>query len=206
MNTVGQILKEARLKKKISVANLAKTTKIKKEFIILIENNAWDKLPEFPVVSGFVKNLSVSLNIPVNSTNAVLRRDYPPKKLFINPKPDVDSKFRWSPKLTFVVGITAIFLVVVMYLSFEYMKFVRPPELSILMPKENEIVLQSKVKISGKTTTDSVVTVNNQPVLLDQDGNFETEIDILKETKELIFKAVSRSGKVTEIIRKIKVE
>jgi cytoskeletal protein RodZ len=206
MNTVGQILKEARVKKNISLVKLENLTKIKKEFILLLEKNDWDNLPEFPVVSGFVKNISNALGISTANANAILRRDYPPKRLAINPKPDVEGKFSWSPKLTFAIGI-GIFLVLVLgYLGIEYTKFIKPPELIIDKPVENEQVLQTKVKIEGKTTTDAILTVNNQPIILDQDGKFVTEIEITKDTKELKFISISRSGKKTEIVRKITIE
>jgi len=131
MVTVGEILKEARLKKKLSLSNLEKETKIKKEFIDLIENNLWDKLPDYPVVSGFIKNIAVFLDVPAETANAILRRDYLPKKLYINPKPDIESKFYWSPKLTFITGISLLTLLVLGYLGFEYIKFIKPPKLEI---------------------------------------------------------------------------
>jgi len=206
MNTIGQILKEARVKKNISLIKLENLTKIKREFILKLEKDDWDNLPEFPVVSGFVKNLANALGISSNNANAILRRDYPPKKLTINPKPDVGGKFSWSPKLTFAVGIGILLVFVLGYLGIEYVKFIKPPELIIDKPVENEQILKNKVKIEGKTTTDAILTVNNQPIIFDQDGKFITEIEITKDTKELKFISISRSGKKTEIIRKITVE
>ncbi|MDO8340971.1 MAG: helix-turn-helix domain-containing protein [Candidatus Woesebacteria bacterium] len=206
MKTVGQILKEARLKKKTSLLKLENLTKIKREFIVLIEKNDWDKLPDFPIVSGFVKNLAVTLDVNLQNANAVLRRDYPPKKLYINPKPDIGSKFTWSPKLTFLVGIGVLILMVLGYLGFEYLKFKSPPTLEITAPTENQIVLSGNVLVKGKTATDVKITVNNQPIIVDQDGNFVGEIEITKETKDLKFVATSRSGKVTQISRNIKVD
>lgn len=206
MNNVGQILKEARLKKGISLIKLENITKIKREFIIKIEESDWDNLPEFPVISGFVKNIANALDLPTNNINAVLRRDYPPKKLTINPTPDVGSKFSWSPKLTFIVGVGILIIIVLSYLGFEYAKFIKPPELEINSPKNNEIITNMKVKVSGKTTTDVGLTINNQPIILDQEGNFTTEIQITKNTKELKFVATSRSGKVTEKNISINVE
>lgn len=206
MNTVGQILKDARIKKGISLSRLEYLTKIKRDFILKIEKGDWDKLPEFPVVSGFVKNLGSALDLSVDNINAMLRRDYPPKKLTINPKPDVQSKFTWSPKLTFAVGVGILIISVLCYLGFEYSKFTRPPEIEITGPKSNEIVLNKKVKVSGKTTTDVSLTVNNQPITLNQDGEFVSELEVTKETHELKFVATSRSGKVTEKSVSITVE
>lgn len=206
MNTVGQILKEARIKKGISLIKLENLTKIKREFILKIEKEEWGNLPEFPVVSGFVKNLAHALDLSVDNVNAVLRRDYPPKKLNINPKPDIVDKFVWSPKLTFAIGIGTLMLLILGYLGFEYFKFIKPPELEIYAPKNGEIVFDEKIKVAGKTTTDVSLTINNQPIILDQEGKFTTELLITKDTKSLVFKAVSRSGKTTEITQNISVE
>lgn len=206
MNTVGQILKEARLKKGISLIKLENLTKIKRDFISKIEKEDWNNLPEFPVVSGFVKNLGSALDLSVNNINAILRRDYPPKKLTINPKPDVQNKFTWSPKLTFAVGVGILIMSVLGYLGFEYSKFTRPPEIEIISPKNQEVFVENKIKVSGKTTTDVSLTVNNQPITLDQDGGFSVELEITKDTKELKFKAISRSGKITEKSVNITVE
>ena len=206
MNTIGQILKEARVKKNISLLKLENLTKIKRDFILKVEKNDWDNLPEFPVVSGFVKNLANALGISSDMANAILKRDYLPKKLAINPKPDIGGKFVWSPKLTFAIGIGILLVLVLGYLGIEYTKFIKSPELIIINPVENQQILQRKVKIEGKTTTDAILTVNNQPIILDQDGKFVTEIEVTKDTKELTFVAISRSGKKTDKLVKIIVE
>lgn len=206
MNTVGQILKDARLKKNLTLSKLENLTKIKRDFILKIESGDWDNLPDFPVVSGFVKNLAGALDLSIDNVSATLRRDYPPKKLRINPKPDVQNKFFWSPKLTFIVAIGILIILVLGYLGIEYRKFIKPPELIINNPKNQEVIIENKVKVSGKTTTDVSLTVNNQLITLDQDGGFLLEIEITKDTKELKFIATSRSGKITEKVVQIKVE
>jgi len=206
MTTIGQILKSARISKNISLAEIEKETKIKSSFIKLIESNSWDELPAFPVVSGFVKNLAIYLDISPESANAFLRRDYPPKKIAVTPKPDMENKLTWSPKLTFAIGIAALLVVVLGYLGYEYIKFIRPPELEIVSPYNNQVVISSSVIVSGKTTTDVMLTVNNQPVIVDQNGNFVTEIKVDKDTSSLKFVAVSRSGKTTEKVVDISVE
>ena len=89
MKTVGQIIKDARLKKRFSLKRVEDLTKIKVGFIELIEKEKWANLPPFPTVLGFVKSLATTLDLDQSFVVAVLRRDYPPRKLSINPKPDV---------------------------------------------------------------------------------------------------------------------
>lgn len=206
MKSIGDYLKEARIRKKYSKVKVEAETKIKKEFIEAIEDENWELLPEFPVVVGFVKSIAQILGLNQNQVLAFLRRDYPPKKVNINPKPDLMSKFSWSPKLTFFAVIIFILLSVFTYLGYQYFNFIRPPNLQVISPKEGQIVTTNEVKVLGKTTSEAVVKVNNQPVLVDEDGNFSTTIDIFAGTEEIEVKAISRSGKETVIIRKIKPE
>jgi cytoskeletal protein RodZ len=203
MKTIGDYLKEARIRKKYSKEKLEKETKIKKDFIDAIEKEEWTKLPEPTVVTGFVRSIANTLGLNPNQILAFLRRDYPPKKTSINPKPELKSKFSWSPKLTFITAILAVLLIISAYLSFQYVNFVRPPVLYVDTPKEGEIVKTRNLTISGRTSPQAVIKVNNQPVLVDEDGNFLDTIEIYEKTTEIEIKAVSRSGKETVIIRKI---
>jgi cytoskeletal protein RodZ len=206
MNTIGQIIKIARVKKKLSFKKLEEITKIKASFIESIENEKWNNLPAFPTVSGFVKSISAPLGINEKMATAILKRDYPPKKLNINPKPNIPARFTWSPKLTFAVGTAAIVLIVLGYLGFQYLRFISPPGLTVDSPKENQIVSGNSVTVFGSTDPDVKITVNDQPVLVDQDGKFSVDIGITQSTKEIDIMAVSRSGKERTISRKITVQ
>lgn len=206
MKTIGELLREKRLSKKLSLRKVEEDTKIKSSFIGLIEGNSWKDLPEYAILLGFIKSLSKYLELEESKTVAVFKRDYDlSTKQEINPKPDVDKKLLWSPRLAFWIGTGLVFCILFLYLFIQYRKFVKPPKLEVFFPKENQNV-ESTVKVAGKADIDSVVTINNQPVFLSPEGEFETEIEITKDTLELIVKAVSRSGKETVISRKIKAD
>jgi len=206
MKTIGEYLKEARVKKRFSQEKIAKETKIKEDFISSIEKENWESLPEFPIVVGFVKGIAKFLKVDERQAVALLRRDYPPKVLPVNPKPDVSRTFTWTPRLTFILGITIVALVILGYLGFQYSNFIRPPKLFVERPLEGEVVKEEKLTVFGRTDPDVTVKVNNQPVLVEDDGTFETEIEIFEGTEEIVIKAVSRSGKETTVQRKIKPE
>lgn len=206
MKTIGVVLKEARKKKKISLADLEKRTKIKKLFIKLIEEEKWNELPEYATVQGFVKNIGKDLYLEEEKVAALFRRDYPPKDLSINPKPDVSEGFRWSPKTSFIVGIVAITLVVGGYLGFQYRRFIRPPKIEISSPVDGQEVEDFFVEIKGSTDQDVVITANNQPILVDEDGYFSGVLEVGKDAFEIKIVATSRSGKETTIHRDIVVK
>jgi cytoskeletal protein RodZ len=203
MNTIGKIIKDARVKKKLSFKKLEEATKIRASFIESIEKESWNLLPTFTTVLGFVKSISAALNIDEHMAIAVLKRDYPPQKLNINPKPDSFSRFSWSPRLTFAVGVAAVILIVLGYVGFQYAKFISPPDLTVESPKENQIVTGSSVLVFGSTDSDVKITVNNQPVLVDADGKFSVSLGVTGTTKEIDIIAMSRSGKINEVKRSI---
>jgi cytoskeletal protein RodZ len=206
MKTIGQILKDARVAKQYSIPHVEGMTKIKSGFIDSIEKEKWDALPSFPTVLGFVKSLAGALEVDQRMASAVLKRDYPPKKLKIVPKPDLRSKFFWSPKLTFAVGVSAVLLILLGYLGFQYVHFVSPPSLSVDSPKENQVINGSSVTVFGSTESDAKITVDDQPVLVSDDGKFSVSLDVSPETQEVDIIASSRSGKQTEIRRKIRIQ
>lgn len=199
-------MKNARVDKKYSFAHLEGLTKIRRSFIEAIEEENWSALPPFPTVLGFVKSIAGALEIDEKATVAVLKRDYIPKKLSISPKPDVTSKFVWSPKITFAVGVIVVLVVMFGYLGFQYYRFVSPPNLKVESPRQSQEIKGNSVLVFGTTDADSKITVNNQPVLVDDNGKFSVSIDIVPETKQIVIKAISRSGKETTVSRTIKIQ
>jgi cytoskeletal protein RodZ len=206
MKTVGQLLKDAREKKRYSVARLERITKIRKDYIRAIEKESWDDLPERPVVAGFVNSITQNLDVDQNKAAALFRRDYPPKQLRVNPKQDQVNKFVWSPRLTFLLGIFVVVLTILGYLAFQYLTFIRPPRLEVSTPFENQVVKENSIRVSGNTDPEASIVVNNQPVIVGEGGDFVTEIEIFKGTSEIVIMAKSRSGKETVIRRKIEPE
>ncbi len=206
MKTIGQILGNARTNKKYSYQKLEKITKIKSSFIVAIEDENWQTLPGFATVLGFVKSISSALDIDEKMAVAILKRDYPPKKISINPNPDISSKPSWNPKLTFKLGVGLVVLIILGYLTFQYVKFISPPRVEVVSPIEGQLVDGDFVLVFGSTETDVKITVDNQPVLIDKDGKFSTNIEISPNTTKIIIRAISRSGKETVIERKIEVQ
>ncbi len=203
MKTIGRLIKEARIKKKYSLKKIEAATKIKGGFISSIEKENWSSLPDFTVVSGFVKNIASFLKMDEATALAVLRRDYPPRPVSINPKPDIGREFIWGPRLTFLAGILAAAILILGYLGFQYLRFISPPALAVYEPKEGQVVSQRELEVSGKTDMDATIKVNNQPTIVDQDGNFTATIEVSEKTNEIDVVAKSRSGKETIVKRKI---
>ena len=118
----------------------------------------------------------------------------------------MEKKFSINPKITFITGIALVIISTIIYLSVQYAKYINPPELSLIEPSEGQTVYERKLTVLGKTEKDATVIVNNQPVLVDEEGNFALQINIVSDTKEIVVIAKSRAGKETVIRRNINPE
>jgi len=205
MRAFGTVLKEERERHNLSLNQLEKETKIKKSYLLALENQTWDKLPEYPIVVGFVRLISSQLGVKQNNLVALLRRDYPPTNLVkkVSPPREVFLK-GVTPKVWGVMVAVLFLLIGAAYLVFQYVDYNRNPKLVLTTPVEGTTVKPgTKINIEGQTDEDASVFFNNQAMYLDRGGVFKTEY-IVVETIELSVTAVSRAGKKTEIRREVK--
>jgi len=208
MNTIGNIISKARQEKNISVLSLSQKTKIKEEFIKNLENEKWDQLPDYAVICGFVKNISDELSLNREQTMAFLRRDYPPslKSKSVAPKPDLEKEnFRIGPKFVFVVLSLLILLIFGSYLFYQYKKFTKSPFLEVNNIKDNMEIKAGNFTVVGITDKNATILVNNQPALIDENGNFATEILINEETDKIEVISKKRNGSQTVVSKNIKI-
>jgi cytoskeletal protein RodZ len=210
MQTVGQYFKLARESHNISIAELEDLVKIKKEFLRNIEEGLWEKLPEYAVVLGFIKNISKALDLDEGKAVALFRRDYPQSKKIVDKPvpstPKIKRDFKIGPAFLFGVGVMVVIVIILGYLGYQYKNFISPPKLDVFEPTQNQIVEKKELKVKGMTSPGVSIVVNNQPVLVNEKGEFETILEIYEGTQSVDISATSRSGKETKISRTIKPE
>lgn len=176
MKTVGQIIRNARLKRGFSIDQISSLTKIDSRYITALEEDDFSKLPSETFAKGFIRNLSQRLDLNPGELIAIFRRDYrlpeqfPPSKrsrrLFL---PDNTAQF-----LPFILGG----LVFIIYLIFQFRAIVTPPKLQLSSPIEGA-VLVSPVEIEGETAIDATVFINDETkVRPDSTGHFLARVNL----------------------------
>lgn len=132
MKTVGQILKQARVKKNLKVGQVAKATKIRLVYLQALEEDDFQKLPSITSARGFIKNYSQFLGLEPKAVLAIFRRDLSEDKVkkissWGLIKPIAGLKFTWTPKLT-TIAIGIIFgLLFIFYLIWQYFSLISAP-------------------------------------------------------------------------------
>lgn len=209
--TVGDMLQDERLSHRINLPDLSKRTRIRQEYLEALENNQFDKLPAATFVKGYVKIYAQLFGFDPEPLLALLRRDYKESakgKLvprdFLTP---VLKKRRHLKPVTFVmIGFVIVFVTLLTYISVQWWMLQRPPELSVSQP-EDFAKVGPQVTVQGETRPEAVVVVNDQPVALQPDGSFETEVSFMTEgILTIIVKATDDRGKTSTVQKQVQVE
>lgn len=207
MRTVGQILKETREEKLLSLDEVEKATKIRKELLQALENDRYDLLPPPTFVQGFIKNYARYLSIDSGKLLAIYRREFAESKhqpyvmdAFANPNKE---HFSITPGKILGGVITLIILSFFVYLWFQYRSFVGSPALTLESPPDQFTTKEMYVLVQGKTDPEVKVLVNSQEIPVEESGDFKEEIALSSQMNKITVEAVSKFGQKVEIVRTV---
>ena len=211
MRTVGEILKRIRVEKNLELEDIEKVLKIRKKYLIAMEENAWEKLPSLPYIKGFLRNYSNHLGLKPEEMVAIFRRQFSLQdRSGLLPKgivdPLNDSSLKITPQIAVAGVIIGFILLFFGYLFYQYFSFTRPPSLEVKTPLEGEIVKSEAVQVSGKTESDAVIAINNQKIALTPEGEFHTQLDLTPGVNTIVIEAVSKYGKKKTVNRTIQIQ
>lgn len=207
---IGQRLREERIRKKLTLEEVSKETKIRINFLSSIEKGEYQKLPSRAYAYGFVKNYADFLGLPKNETLALFRREFNEDNIFkVLPEGFIKSGNLSVNRLKIQenIGIIiALIFILAAYIFFQYRyAFINPP-LEVFSPKEKEILTSKEITVSGRTEVNATILVNNVSVPVDKEGNFKKNIDLFPGKTIVKIKAVNRFNKETEIERNIEIK
>lgn len=201
MKTVGQILKNTRLEKKITLKQAAAATKIREEFLKSLEEDDFSKLPSY-VAQGFLKNYAQFLGISPKLILAIFRRDFVQKETKQNWEKAKRGLY-WSPRITVILVSILVFFGLSFWLGYQYFSLKKPPFLEIISPVEGEKVFGEKIEVRGRTQKDALLTINDLPVALSSQGDFSYQLDLFLGENKIVIVAKNREGKETKIERTV---
>ncbi len=202
MKTAGDLLKEKRLLKELSLDDVSKKTKIKLEYLQAIENSDFASLPSATFAKGFLRNYASFLYLNPDTIVAMFRRDFTQ-----NLKGEIIPRGLVEPVGTkpryFTVNVILSSLAILVFLGFLALQLVSwwsLPKLKLIQPQDGE-TYGEKITFKGITDPDATIEVNGQLVILDQKGQFSLDLIFPAGTHTIIVKAQNRQGKSTLLER-----
>ncbi len=199
METLPEYLKSAREFFSYNIKQVSKITNISEKFIDDLETGHYQHLPADVYVYGFLRKLAELYNTDYELLMAQYKKERgiheQLNKKFPKYKSYTDSKFELTPK-TLGWSALAVFVVfIISYLGYQVHAINRPPRISITSPKDGEHISASSVILQGRTDVGATLTVNDQQIPVDSDGNFKQPISISLGEKVLLFTAKNNFGK-----------
>lgn len=207
MRKISEILQDARIEKGYSLENVVKATKIKKQFLIAIEEGRYSELPSESYALGFIKNYAQYVGVDKNKAAALFRREYEGVQGRVLPTfKSKDNKLikrkLYTPR-NFIIAI--VVLVVLGYIAFQYNSFFFGPKLEVNSPKENMVVRNNIVEVTGKTDPYATVLINNEESYVQLDGTFKKTLYLFEGDRIIIVTSQNRNGKNTKKIIHVRV-
>lgn len=203
--TLGEKLRKLRSDKRISINEASRVTKIQAKYLEFLEEGNYDKLPADVYVRGFLRSYAefliaddkvlIKLFEKEKGIKKNLEKTNPPSGIEERMKPISISSFVFTPKKIIITGSFLLFILGIFYLSREIGSFTDAPRLVVLNPQENAEVEGSSIDVSGMTDRDARLFINDQPVLVNDDGKFRENITLQPGVNNINIKSINRFEK-----------
>lgn len=210
MKTVGEILKNKRQEKKLTLEQIEEKVKIRKKFLLALEENNFSKLPSSTYLRGFIKNYSEFLGLDSAHLISIFRRQFADhEKTKLLPQgistPLNEPFLKITPSKIMAALMATLLFLFFSWLFLQYQSFVNLSKISLDQPKDGQIIKSNKVQVSGETDPSATLTINGQKVELFE-GKFNQEIEVEPGVVTIEIVATNRFGKKQEVKRTIRVE
>ncbi|MFZ2881526.1 MAG: helix-turn-helix domain-containing protein, partial [Candidatus Moraniibacteriota bacterium] len=203
--TLGERLKKLRSDKRISLNEVSRVTKIKLEYLECLEDGRYQDLPVDVYVRGFLKSYGDFLLVD----EGFLIRLYEKEKgikLNLEKGKNIsksDSKiktinistFIFTPKKIALSLFPILILLIILYFYREVGSLTDVPRLIIFSPINNSETIEREVVLEGKTDKDARVVVNDQIILVDDEGRFHEKLSVQQGINIIHVKAINKFQK-----------
>ncbi len=200
--TLGERMKKIRSERRLSLSEISKNTKVQGKYLEYLENGEYEKLPADVYVRGFLKNYAAYTGISEKALFKLYEREKgiqssikktSVKDSAINPVGI--SRFAVTPKFFTIFLIVLLMLAGFFYLYREASSLIAHPRLIITEPADGEIIKKENGDIKGITDMEAKVFINDQPVLVNDKGEFSENIEFQEGLNVINVRARSKFDK-----------
>jgi transcriptional regulator with XRE-family HTH domain len=210
--TLGEQLKKIRSEARLTLQDVSRETKIPVKYLTMIEEGQHEKLPPDVYVKGFLKSYAIFLGVDSQKLISLYLRDKDIKQHMGGENNNVHSSFKLAkiPRFTLTPKMVTIILALVIgiggfyYLYREVGRFAAVPRLVVTNPIGDTSVAGNSISISGYTDQDAKLTINDQPVMVNDNGEFQENILLQEGLNKINVSSVNRFGKNASRILNIK--
>jgi len=195
-------MKKVRSERRLSLSEISKNTKIQSKYLEYLENGEYEKLPADVYVRGFLGSYAAYLGVNEKALAKLYEREKSIQRS-IKKIDDRDnsvgpvklSRFVITPKFFVIFFISIFVLAGFFYLYREASSLTAYPRLVIMEPSDGEIIEERITNVKGVTDKDAQAFINNQPVLVNDKGEFSENVELQEGVNVIIVKSKSKLDK-----------
>lgn len=99
--------------------------------------------------------------------------------------------------LKIIVSITVV-AIIVGYSYFAFSDYINGPDIIITYPENGSTITTSTVVLRGQALRIQDITINNRPILVDEQGNFKESVLLFHGYNAILIYAKDKFGRTTE--------
>lgn len=206
--TIGELLKKARLEKNYSLQKVSQKTNIRQKYLTALETGQYNLLPAGIYGKNFLRDYAYFLGLDSHELTKELDStvDVSSNKAPLDPFKKKLPKFQYFlsiPKIFKNLIISVSVIMCVLYLGIFINKIISPPYLEIFYPQKDLTINATSLTITGKTDKMATVIINGKTVLISKTGDFSQKINLKSDVNTITIIANKKYSKKQIIIRKI---
>ncbi|MBI2324338.1 MAG: helix-turn-helix domain-containing protein [Chloroflexi bacterium] len=214
---LGEILRQQRERKGITLEQAAEDTRIREKFISALESGDHQALPGAVYTKGFLRNYADYLDLDSTDLVALYTAERvatpePPRR-FEPMRPVMRSGVFISPAILVPVVVLAAVVLFVGYLSYQFASFATPPRIEVLEPAGDTIAQRGEYTVRGRTVPEGRVTVRVFPgpetfpdIRPAADGTFAVTVQLRPGPNHIEVQVLDPAGKVSQVSRAVRLE
>lgn len=201
--TLGEKLKKLRSERRTSLNEVSRFTKIQVKYLEYLEEGQYEKLPVDVYVKGFLRGYAEFLGVNENILIKLYEKEQGIKrnieKRGKDPRKKTESinmaSFVFTPKLAVMILSAVAVVGGFVYLYKEFGAFASVPRMVILHPEKNFSFNGNSITVEGITDRDARIFINDQAVLVNDDGKFQESLTLQSGANVINIRAINRFNK-----------
>jgi transcriptional regulator with XRE-family HTH domain len=200
--TLGEQLKNIRSTGRITLSEVSRETKIPVKYLEMIEEGKYENLPPDVYVKGFLKGYAEFLGAdPKKMINLYQRerdiksnlsgddKKIAPVKIF------APARFVITPRIVVASAVALVVFGGFFYIYRQIGRFAAVPRLVVAGPSDGENVEGNSIEITGFTDKDAKLTINEQPIIVNDRGEFKENVLLQKGINAIKISSTNRFEK-----------
>ncbi|MCD4761326.1 helix-turn-helix domain-containing protein [bacterium] len=202
--TLADKLRQARVSKDISLDEAQEATKIQIKYLEILEEGNYQNLPGDIYAKAWIRLYADFLELPSQEllVDYKLEKSVSDKIIRLDKSNKTKSLPHYNilkPKVLKIAAISLLVLSLLGYLGWELNNIIAPPNIVILEPSNNFKTTESSVLIRGQTKPEVELTINNEIVPLDDQGEFNQVVNLVAGLNNLQISAKKKHSKTNNL-------